>query len=150
MAQRTKAIRLISSNGIKQRKGKLLKTLSFADQVYTKQFWGTSTNCQKLLFFFVTMLQVLFAKPQHLTWVQEFVMCDLTPGQSATCQTECRWSHFPRSSVPFRLLGNTVQPSPKGGEEKPLPSNEPAKGYKNHSLRHPSQKDKVQRNVWKQ
>ena len=37
-----------------------------------------------------------------------------------------------------------VQQSPEGGEEKPLLDNEHAKGYKDHSSRHPSQKDKVQ------
>ena len=87
--------------------------------------------CCCCCFFFVTMLQVLFRKPQHLTWVQEFANARFNSRTVCYLPNWVQVISFPKkhcTTKPWRWRG------------KPLLDNEHAKGYKDHSSRHPSQK----------
>ena len=76
-----------SSNAFNKRKGKeeAEKGKSLENSVFCRleDFQYVSEAVVVVVFFLVTMLQVLFTKPQYLTRVQEFVNVRLN------CRTEC-------------------------------------------------------------
>ena len=101
-----------------------LENSVFLPTKFIRNSFGRTVSVRSCFFFLFLFLwrcfrYSIFTMPQHLTWVKELVNVRFY-SRTEPCLSECRWSHFPRSSVSFKLLGSIVQQSPEGGEEKLL------------------------------